>query len=341
VVIYRFEINVKTSTVLGIVGAGGIGSSLRNSLVTFDFTRASAIAISLIATIFILEIISMSSRYALIGSAQLPFNGTNKRNLFSRIQKIPKAAVLISVSIIAFIGLVGSVHYVISGFTPRNRDLDIFMQVITQLAMPDFFGSGSNLFLLMFETVEIGFLATVIGAVLGMPLAIYASWNVAPTKNIFLISRTLMALIRGMPSVMFALIFVTGIGLGPVAGVLAMSIASLGLCSKLTADSIEMALPGPRVAVISLGASRPQEFFAAVFPQVKSQILSNVLFALDINVRQATLLGLVGAGGIGYALVEAVNLFQFDTVSAIVLLIISTVLMLELVAKQLKASLDT
>lgn len=340
VIIYRFEINVKTSTVLGVVGAGGIGTSLRNGLETFDFQRVSALTISLIATIAALELISTVSRYALIGGG----NSMISKKGFG-VKKTRKLCTqgrvfLIALAATLTFGLFSSINLVISGFEFRNRPSGIFIQVLGQLLKPDFFNATSNLFFLMFQTVEIGLLATIIGAAAGLPFAFLAAWNVSPAKPLFFASRTVMAFIRGMPNIVFALIFVSGIGLGPVAGVFALSITSMGICFKLTADALEMASPGPRVALMATGASRVQEFFSAVFPQVKSQIVSNVLFAFDLSVRQATLLGLVGAGGIGYSLVEAVHLFQFETVSAIVLLIISTVLIIEYTTKAIKNRLE-
>lgn len=333
------EINVKTSTILGIVGAGGVGSLLRTSMVQFDFQRAAAIAIVLISTIYLLEVLSTTARYLLVSQNSLTQMAA-RRIKFSFLTKEKLKTYLTWFLVgVTICGTYLSVQYVIGSFEFRQRDMSDFLLVLQQLSAPDFVTGGWGLVLDMVETVEIAFLATIVGAIFGFPFAIFAAWNITPTKGIYFVARSVMTIIRGMPNVMFALLFVVAAGLGPVAGVFAMSLSSFGLCSKLIADSLEMALTGPRIAVISAGANRIQEFFASTFPQVKYQIAANLLFALDINVRQATLLGLVGAGGIGYALVEAAHNFQFGVLSAIVILITATILALEYFSKYIQKRL--
>lgn len=339
VAVYRLEINVKTSTILGIVGAGGVGSLLRTSMVQFDFQRAAAIAIVLISTIYILEVLSTAARHLLLGQNSLNLKTTKHINLGFIKKEHLKSFLTWFLVAITICGTYVSVQYVIGSFEFKQRDMGDFLLILQQLSTPDFVTGGWGLVLDMLETVEIAFLATIVGAVFGFPFAIFAAWNITPTKGIYFVARSIMTIIRGVPNVMFALLFVVAAGLGPVAGVFAMSLSSFGLCSKLIADSLEMALPGPRIAVNSTGANRIQEFFAATFPQVKYQIAANLIFALDINIRQATLLGLVGAGGIGYALVESARNFQFSTLSAIVLLIIATILVLEYLSRYIQKKL--
>jgi phosphonate transport system permease protein len=336
IVVYRLEINVKTSTILGVVGAGGVGSLLRTSLLQFDFQRAAAISVALVVTIYILEVLSTVARYLLVGQKALNQSKTTNKLFQNLNPRILKTALSVALIALAVLGCLLSVKYVLSSFEFKERNLEDFFLVLVQLSAPDFVSSGWGLFGDMLQTVEIAFLATFIGAVIGIPFAFFAAWNISPNKFIYFISRSLMTIIRGMPNVMFALLFVVAAGLGPVAGVFAMSLSSFGLCSKLVADSLEMALPEPRLALIAGGASRVQEFISATFPQVKFQIMGNLLFALDINVRQATLLGLVGAGGIGYALIESAHNFQFGTLSAIVILIVVTVLAIEYFSKYLQ-----
>ena len=134
---------------------------------------------------------------------------------------------------------------------------------------------------------------------------------------------------RAFPELILAIIFIVMMGLGPVPGVLALGIGSVGLLGKLVADSLEETDVRVQDAVRVGGATRLQVYGAATLRQALPSFVAHILYQLDVNVRSATLLGIVGAGGIGYYLLEANRVLQFQTVSYIILLVLAVVLVLE------------
>ncbi|KIF78440.1 phosphonate ABC transporter permease [Streptomyces sp. 150FB] len=181
----------------------------------------------------------------------------------------------------------------------------------------------------LWTTVEIAFAGTFIGLVLALPLGTLAARNIAPSPAVARMMRTVILLIRAVPELVLAIVFVVVTGLGPVAGVLALGVGSVGLLGKLVADSLEEFDPGPTRAVLASGASRWQLFFSAILPRAWPTVIAHMLFQLDTNIRAATLLGIVGAGGIGYRLLDAARVLQFQTVTTIVLMLLAVVLLVE------------
>ncbi|MBB5935476.1 phosphonate ABC transporter, permease protein PhnE [Streptomyces zagrosensis] len=178
-------------------------------------------------------------------------------------------------------------------------------------------------------TLRIALAGTLIGLVLALPLGTLAARNVVRSAVVSRFFRSLILLIRGLPELLLAIVFVVITGLGPVAGALALGIGSVGLLGKLVADSLEEIGPGPAQAAMATGAGRGQVFFAAILPRAWPTVLAHLLYTLDVNIRSATLLGVVGAGGIGYDLLNAARVQQFDVVSTIVLMILMVVLLVE------------
>ncbi|HTH97946.1 MAG TPA: phosphonate ABC transporter, permease protein PhnE [Stellaceae bacterium] len=185
------------------------------------------------------------------------------------------------------------------------------------------------------ETLDIAIFGTFVGVVLSIPLATLAAANVTHSRILYLAARSLIALCRSVPDLVWALIFVTAVGLGPFAGALAMSIHSIGMLGRLFSEVIEDMDMGPVDALTLTGASRLQIFTHAVVPSTLPSLLGISLYRLDENIRASLVLGFVGAGGIGFQLLTAMNLFQYQTVS---LLLIVTFLMV-MMAERLSAYL--
>lgn len=162
------------------------------------------------------------------------------------------------------------------------------------------------------ETIQMAIIGTTLAIVISIPFALLAARNVAPHPVIYQVSRMLLNWNRAIPDIIFALVFVAAVGLGPFGGVLALAIGSIGFMGKVYAESIEAIDPQQVKAIQATGANRVQTIFYAVFPQAMPMVTSYSLLLFESNVRSATILGLVGAGGVGFTITKYMALFQYD-----------------------------
>ncbi|WP_314948959.1 phosphonate ABC transporter, permease protein PhnE [Bradyrhizobium cosmicum] len=180
------------------------------------------------------------------------------------------------------------------------------------------------------ETVLISYVGTLVGAVLAFALNFFAAENTSPAPWLRFVVRRLLEFARTVPGIVFALIFVIAFGLGPMAGVLAIAIHSTGALGKLFSEIVENADMKPVEGIRSTGASWLSCMRFAVVPQVTAGYASYALLRFEINVREASVMGFVGAGGIGQELVVAIRKFYYSDVSAILLTIIVTVFIIDI-----------
>jgi phosphonate transport system permease protein len=184
--------------------------------------------------------------------------------------------------------------------------------------------------LLLGETILISYVGTLSGAVLAFALNFLAAENTAPSIWLRFVVKRLLEFCRTVPGIVFALIFVIAFGLGPMAGVLAIAIHSIGALAKQYAEIVENIDMKPVEGVRSTGASWLSCMRFAVLPQVAAGFASYTLLRFEINVREASVMGFVGAGGIGVELVVAIRKFYYSDVSAILLMIILTVFVIDI-----------
>lgn len=189
---------------------------------------------------------------------------------------------------------------------------------------------------LLGETLTIAYLGTVAGAVGAFLLCFLASANLGVSSTTVFVARRLLEFCRSVPEIVFALVFVLAFGLGPLPGVLAIAIHTLGALGKLFAEVVENVDLRPVDGVTASGATWTQAVRFGVVPQVLPGFASNALLRFEINVRGAAVMGFVGAGGIGQELVEAIRKFYYTDVSAILLLIIATVMLIDVVTERLR-----
>jgi len=180
------------------------------------------------------------------------------------------------------------------------------------------------------ETILISYVGTLFGAILAFALNFFAAENTSPAPWLRFLVRRVLEFARTVPGIVFALIFVIAFGLGPMAGVLAIAIHSTGALGKLFSEIVENADMKPVEGVRSTGASWLSCMRFAVLPQVAAGYASYALLRFEINVREASVMGFVGAGGIGQELVVAVRKFYYSDVSAILLLIVLTVFVIDI-----------
>ena len=373
VALYRLDINVRTSVILGIVGAGGIGFELQAALRALVYDRGLAIVTVIMAMVVLVEWISALMRRSLLASdsasvsfghgGQLTRPGLmwlRRRPLRSHLA--PDAALVVAADSTAapssgaphpgastkvrppwtmdrakrssygalVVAAVGASLLSVE-FSPGELfgSLPEIWEAAAALFPPDFSSATSGIIEGMTETIAIGVVATFIGALLSVPVGLLAARNVSPNRLTYLVARGFLVFVRSIPELILAVIFVAALGLGPIPGVLALSIGALGFMAKLVADGVEQVDARPREAVASTGASRLQETLTSVVPQAMPSLISSTLYMLDINIRTSTVLGIVGGGGIGFLLQNSTRVRAFETTGAIILSIFAAVFVIE------------
>ncbi len=188
----------------------------------------------------------------------------------------------------------------------------------------------------MLETIEMGFWGTFISIIISLPLGVLASRNYAPHRLVYSFARGWLSFHRAMPELIIALFLVLIYGFGPIAGVLALAIHTSGVLGKFFADEIENAPPGPQLAIASSGAGALKVLRYAVFPHVYPAWIAYTQYIFERNIRTATVLGIVGAGGIGMELKGRWDLFDYGHVATILFVIFLTVVALEFLSQKLR-----
>lgn len=186
------------------------------------------------------------------------------------------------------------------------------------------------------ETVAIAFLGTLLAAVLAFPLGFLAARNVVANRIIHFLARRSLDTVRGVDALIWALIWVNVVGLGPFAGMLAIMTSDIGAFGKLFSEAIEAADSKPVEGVTASGGSRLHEIRFGLIPQVLPVIASQVLYYFESNTRSSTIIGIVGAGGIGLYLAETIRTLEWQQVSFLILLILAAVSLIDFVSGKLR-----
>ena len=192
---------------------------------------------------------------------------------------------------------------------------------------------------LMGETLLMAYLGTLLGAIAAFVLCFLASQNLTQSKGVVFFTRRLMEFSRTVPELVFALIFVVAFSLGPLPGILALAIHTAGALGKLFAEVVENIDMKPVDGVVATGGNWFHKIRFAVLPQVASNFASYALLRFEINVRGASVLGFVGAGGIGQTLLEVIRKFYYADVSALLIMIIATVMIIDAVTERIRHKL--
>ena len=366
--LYRLELDFRSAPILGWVGAGGIGLILRGYAGSLRYQELLGITILIVVLVVILEVLSATTRHALLGKTETDLPGKPGRmtQLFlggttrpgkkiadwminkSANKEASESESQISRSLtppwtrerikVNSIGLIFFVLLIISVLVPdiaTSRIVDGSQKLpsfIARLTPNDWSWFTDRLFSDMIDTIAIGFAATGIALLFAIPFSFLAASNTAPGRFVYLISRLFMLLVRCVPELVVAVIFVAAIGPGPKTGTLALAIGMFGFITKLFADSIEEARQGIRDGVNSTGANRLQESVTGVLPQVAPSMVSHSLYLLDVAIRSSTILGIVGGGGIGFLLMSAAKRLYFETLGGIIFCIFVVVFLVEIIA---------
>lgn len=229
----------------------------------------------------------------------------------------------------------------VTGFFDLNR----FVEGVPALAqlgsemIPPNFARWPNWVRPLTDTLAMSIAGTALSAMISLPLAFFAARNTSPNRLIYWLSRTLLSALRSVPEIILGILFVAAVGFGALPGVLALALHSIGMVAKFFSEAIEHVDSKPVEAAHAAGASRFQVVIHAILPQVLPQLADISIYRWEYHFRASAVLGIVGAGGIGFELMGALRLIKYDEVAAILLTILACVIVVDGVGSALRKKL--
>jgi phosphonate transport system permease protein len=392
ITLYRLDINLRSSVILGYVGAGGIGFLLNTDMGVLLFKNAVAIVIVIFVLIVLMEYVSALIRHSLIGEDAPAISGRGSmqsstprlirwlpgmpgprpavrpanaaadpgrarrkdptrppwtaarvlQNLFAAGAKDPTRPPWTKARVHQNLFAAGAVVLVVVSLwvtkvNPISAVLDVrqIWDTFVLYFPPDFSTDRAGLISGTLQSISVAVVATVVGLLLALPIGLAASRNVA-SPWVYRATRGFLVIVRAVPELILAIVFVVAVGLGLVAGTFALIVGTVGFLSKLVADGIEEVNPQPREAVLSAGAAKMQETVTSVILPAAPALVGNSMYMLDVNFRSSTVLGLVGGGGIGFILYQSIQVLDYRTTGAIIISTFAVVLILEVITNWIR-----
>lgn len=364
VTLHRADINLRGTVILGVVGVAGLGYDLDEALHAgpSGMRRVIPIVLIIIALCIVFEVVSSIIRARLLGVRPTGKGAGDSivRAVVSRSSGVAatidrkdattdqRTRVEASLHrpwdrdrVVTTLWLWVAVGVVVGSFVYADPDLSRlftqwrFDQVsnadLDRAVWPPNFGTRdwATVLAAVMTTLQVAFAATLMGAMISAVVGPLSARNVAPNGTIRNFFRGVTLVLRAIPDLVVAILFIIATGFGPQAGALALGIGGVGLLAKLIGDSMEEVPNGPERALAAAGGTRTQVFFSSTLPMSVPALVSHLMYLLEQNVRAATLLGIVGAGGIGFLLLNALQGRHFDQVLAYVLVIIAMVVVVE------------
>ncbi|MCK3768594.1 ABC transporter permease subunit [Microbacterium aerolatum] len=364
VALHRADINLRGTVILGVVGVIGIGYELDEALHggPAGMRRVIPLVVIIIVLCVLFEVVSSLLRTRLLGVQP---TGKGLGDTVARAVARTKASVegasttgairtqdrnarieaamhrpwdrsRIGNTVWIWVGIlvvIGAFVYAAPDITKMLAPSwnELVDPARDRAIWPPHFGSRSvaDVTAAVVTTIQIAFAASLMGAIISAVVGPLSARNVAPNSWIRNTFRGIALFIRAIPDLVVAILFIIAAGIGPQAGALALGIGGVGLLAKLIGDSMEEVPNGPERALAAGGSTRTQVFFSSTLPMSVPAMVSHLMYLLEQNIRSATLLGIVGAGGIGFLLLNALQGRHFDEVLAYVLVIIAMVVVVE------------
>ncbi|MDQ0207360.1 phosphonate ABC transporter, permease protein PhnE [Alkalicoccobacillus murimartini] len=235
----------------------------------------------------------------------------------------------------SWIVIVGFVGFFMSGMINANISLDRIVAgsqnigTFLSRAVPPDVSRWSSISMAMLETFEIALVGTVFGVIISLPIALLISKNTTPHPLISTVIRFIVSIMRTVPDLVWALLFVISVGLGPFAGILTIMVDTTAFCARFFSERIEEMDKGPREAIQSTGSNRLGVYSASIVPIGFPSFVATSLFSVEKAIRSAVVLGLVGAGGIGIELSTSMSLMKYDEAFMIIIIIFIVVVLVE------------
>jgi len=299
---YAFDCAVRASVIVGAVGAGGLGTELVGAINALDYRRAALLILILVVMVAVVDAFG------------------------SLIRQYPRATLaLIPIGLLT-----------LWVDRPQFFTLGHALTTFAKMLPPQLNGAElSALPLLLLQTAAIAVFGTALGASIGFFAALIAARTIVPFA-VVAVTRRLLDTARAIPEVVWGLILVVSVGIGPIAGILALGFHSAGVLGKLYAESFENVVKEPVASVAATGASTISTIAYAIVPLAFGPLAIHTLFRLEWNVRAAAVVGMIGAGGIGQALFNAQQLFFYKTMVAYVLITWAIVLAFDILTERLR-----
>ncbi len=230
---------------------------------------------------------------------------------------------------VILIAVVWSIEVIVVRDTDWSRiSLASLLESAVRFTQLDLSVVGEDLWKATLETVVMATLATVLGLVMSIPVAWLGAANITPFgKSSYAVGRFLMTMSRSVHEIVWGLIFVSAVGLGALAGVLAMAVRSIGFISKTIAEAIEDVDPKPIEAIRAAGGTKFQILWFAILPQIIPVFVGNMIFEWDINIRRSTIMGLVGAGGLGLLLFRQMAMSNYGGIAVVILAVLALIIL--------------
>jgi phosphonate transport system permease protein len=229
----------------------------------------------------------------------------------------------------------------ITGFFDAARfaeGIPALAQLFSEMIPPDF-SRWQHWLRPLLDTLAMSIAGTILAVILSLPLALLAAPNTTPFPALGYVARLLLSFLRSVPELILGIIFVAAVGFGALPGVLALALHSVGMVGKFYAEAIEHVDPRPLEAARAAGATRVQVITHAVLPQVLPQMADITIYRWEYHFRASTVLGIVGAGGIGFELIAALRLISYDQVAAILITILACVVVVDSLGAMLRKRL--
>lgn len=314
-----FETNIRSATVLGLVGAGGIGQIMWRDLNHLRYDNLATLILILFITIFLIDTFSLILRNRLKGSSMKFKDINNYKNYqVGKSIFIPVFVIGLLIFIINSIGI--SLDRLLLGLGQGKiilmRMIDIDISYYPNLLQ----GISESLFIALF--------ATIVGSIIAIIISYLTAFNTSPRKEISIFFKALINIFRTFPPIITAIIFFRGVGPGPLAGAMALSIYTTGVLTKMYSEVLENTEENIKNSVLITGASNIESYRHGLIPHTLPNFLSLSLYRLESNIRNSTILGLIGAGGIGTTLSMNITWRNWERVG---LLLLGTSLMVILI----------
>ncbi|MBC8587156.1 phosphonate ABC transporter, permease protein PhnE [Paratissierella segnis] len=288
-----FETNIRSATILGLVGAGGIGQIMWRDLNHLRYDNLGTLILILFLTIFLIDLISLFLR-RMLKKSRIKFKSLESYRKYKSSKLIYIPLIIIGLFVLVFKSFDISYDRLLLGLEQGN-------QIISRMIRMDF-SYYSKLIEGIKESFFIAIFATIVGGFFAIILSYFTAYNTSPNRAVSLILKGIINILRTFPPIITAIIFFRGVGPGPLAGAMALSIYTTGVLTKMYSEVLESSEKNIQDSVLVVGTTSLQSYRHGLVPHTLSTFVSLMLYRLESNIRNSTILGVIGAGGIGTAL---------------------------------------
>lgn len=331
----RWDINMRSATVVGFVAGGGIGFFVVEAIRMGGYQQYATALWAVAVVIILVDLISAKWREAILRDE--PRKEAAQRPLISRVSRV--VYILLGVGLFIYFWNVTEIS-IKALFQPAPT----FLRLVGDFVSVDLSAKVVNVVLRqMLVTIFQALLATTLGALLALPFSFLAAHNLTGRNpvlvTLYYATRSLFNVLRSIEALLYAAIFVAWVGIGPFAGMLALAITTFALVGKLFSEAIENIENGPIEAITATGANPFQVIAYGVLPQIVPPFVSYLIYQWDINIRMATIIGFAGGGGIGLTLSTFFGSLQYHKAGTVVLFIVVVVAMMDFASAKIRESL--